>query len=100
MWTGVKQRSLNTPQHATLLTFPTLQLNTGSIRDIVGGVTLQAVVGACAESAVVYTGLAGPLLGVVESLRTGVQTHAFIEVTLHLKLIWRINSNFTRKPHL
>lgn len=51
------------------------------------GITLQAAVGACAALAVVYTWLTGLLLGVVERLRTGIQTQAFIEVTRLPKLI-------------
>lgn len=73
----------------TFFTFSTLQLRTQSIRDVVGGVTLEAVSGACAEPAVVRAALTAPLFGVIEGLRTGVQTLAFIQVTLHSKLIWR-----------
>lgn len=73
----------------TLFTFSTLQLGTQSIRDVIGGVALEAVSGACAELAVVRAALTGPLLGVVEGLGTGVQTLTFIQVTLHSKLVWR-----------
>lgn len=75
----------------TLFTFFTLQLRTHSIRDVVRGVTLEAVSGACAEPTVVRAAFAAPVLGVVEGLRTGVQTLAFIQVTLYSKLIWRKN---------
>lgn len=53
-------------------TFSTLQLRTRSIRDVVGGVTLEAVSGARAEPAAVRAALTAPLLGVVEGLGTGV----------------------------
>lgn len=78
----------------TLFTFSTLQLHTGSIRDVVGGVTLEAVAGAGAEPTVVRARLAAPLLGVVEGLGAGVQTPTFKQVTLHSKLVWR------RKPQI
>lgn len=73
----------------TLFTFSTLQFGTQPIRDVIGGVALEAVSGACAEPAVVRAALTGPLLGVVEGLGTGVHTLAFIQVTLHSKLVWR-----------
>lgn len=73
-------------------TFSTLQLHTRSVRDVVRGVTLEAMRGVCAEAAVVRAALTAPLLGVVEGLRTGVQTLAFVQVTLHSKLIWRKGS--------
>lgn len=76
----------------TSFTFPTLQLHTHSIRDVVRGVTLEAVRGARAEAAVVRAALTAPLLGVVEGLGTGVQTLAFMQVTLRSKLIWRKDS--------
>lgn len=78
----------------TLFTFSTLQLRTHSIRDVVGGVTLEAAGRTCAEPAVVRAGLTAPLLGVVKGLRTGVQTLAFIQVTLNCKLIWRTKRNY------
>lgn len=77
----------------TLFTFSTLQLHTQPIRDVVGGVTLEAVSGARAEPAAVRAALTAPLPGVVEGLGTGVQTLAFIKVTLHSKLIWREKKN-------
>lgn len=86
-WRCVTQQLIN--DSVTLLTFSTFQLGTHSIRDVVGGVTLEAVGGARAEFAVVCARLTAPLLGVVEGLRTGVQTLACIQVTLHSKLIWR-----------
>lgn len=73
----------------TLVTFPTLQLHTHSIGDIVGGVTLEAAIGACAEPTVIGALLTAPLLGMIEGLGTGVQTLAFIQVPLHSKLIWK-----------
>lgn len=73
----------------TLFTLSTLQLGAQPIRDVVGGVALQAVSGARAEPAVVRAALTGPLLGVVEGLGTGVHTLAFMQVTLHSKLVWR-----------
>ena len=73
-----------------MFTFSTLQLHTPSIRDVVGGVTLQAVVGVCAGLTVLGTGLTGVHIGVVKGLRTAVQTQAFMQVTLHSKLIWGI----------
>lgn len=73
----------------TLFTFSTLQLHTCTIRAVVGGVTPVAAVGAGAEPAVLWARLTSPVLAVVESLRTHVQTLTFIKVTLHSKLIWK-----------
>lgn len=71
----------------TLFTFSALQLCTHSIRDVVGGATVEAVGGACAALAVVRARLTAPLLGVVEGLRTGIQTSIVIKVPLLSKLI-------------
>lgn len=71
----------------TLYTFSALQLGTRSIRDVVGGVTLEAVTGAHAEPAVVRASLTAPLHGVVEGFRTGIHTLAFMQVTLQSKLV-------------
>lgn len=72
----------------TLLTFSTLQLHTRALGDVVGGVALEAVGGACAEAAVIGAALAAPLLGVVEGLGTGGNTLTLIQVTLHPKLVY------------
>ncbi len=81
----------------TLFTFSALQLCTHSIRDVVGGVTPDAVSGTRAEPAMIRAALTAPLLGVVEGLGTGIQTLAFTQVTLHSKLIWRTNSKHAVK---
>lgn len=73
----------------TLFTFSTLQLYAHSVWHVVRRVALQAVVGAGADMTVFWTGLTGALSGVIEGLRTGVQTCAHMQVTLHPELIWR-----------
>lgn len=75
----------------SLFTFSTLQLGTHAVGHVVGRVTLEAVSRARAEPAVVRAALAAPLFGVVEGLGAGVQTLAFVQVTLQSKLIWRRN---------
>lgn len=72
-----------------IFTFSTLELRTGAVRDVVGGVALEAVGGARAEAAVSGAALAASLRRVVEGLGTGGHTLAFIQVTLHPKLIYR-----------